>query len=147
MHEFPCKQHVDFKNARYGRKHINLLLLDNCDEYSKTYGEDGRPLEHATISALQKRAAKYKAVVNCEAAKMASADNSMLSKHVWQCAYAKGGQEAADCWKMVGNKRTPIGAFFGLANPSLPRAKEQNDKVPNMRPVSLTEVRARQHKT
>jgi hypothetical protein len=69
------------------------------------------------------------------------ADSSMRSKDVWQSAYAEGGQEASDCWKQVSNKRTPIGTFFGLGNPALPRKMEVQDKVPNMRPVSLTEVR------
>lgn len=145
LHEFPCKQHVEFKNARYSRKHINLLLLDNCEEYSKTYGVDGRPLEHATISALAaKRAAKYKATLVEQRSQKApvTVDTSFRSKDVWQCAYAEGGQEAADFCKMVNNKRTPIGTFFGLANASLPRAKEVINKVPNMRPISLAEVRA-----
>lgn len=141
LHEFPCKQHADFKNARYSRKHINLLLLDNCDEYLKTYGADGRPLEHATITAaLQSRAAKYEALKANASEQAVAVGASQRSKDLWQCSYAEGGQQAADSWKQVGSRRTPIGTFFGLGNPALPREKDIPNKVPNMRPKSLTEV-------
>jgi hypothetical protein len=122
---------------------VNLLLLDNCEEYGKTYGVDGRPLEHCTISAaVQRRAAKYKAAIEREPeqAMKKETNSSLASKDLWQCAYAEGGQGAADCWQKVGMKRTPIGTFFGLCNPALPRAKEIVGKVPNMRSISLTEV-------
>jgi hypothetical protein len=138
-HEFPCKQHSDFRSARQRRKHINILLLDNCEEYSRTYGADGRPQEHASISAAL---AKYK---NRKCNPLPSSQNAsnLLGKprDLWLCAYAEGGQEAADLCKMVNRKRTPIGTFFGLANPSLPRSGCAKDTVPNMRPLSLTEAR------
>lgn len=143
LHEFPCKQHADFKSASHRRQHINLLLLDNCEEYTKTYGADGRPLEHATISALQKRVAKCKVAVGHVSDQVVTGKSTrMPSKELWQSSYVEGGQAAADCWKQVGNKRTNIGTFFSLGNPALPRAKEVQDKVPNMRPMSLTQVRA-----
>eukprot|EP00892_Ulva_mutabilis_P005040 jgi/Ulvmu1/2908/UM147_0006.1 len=135
-HEFPCKQHPDYRAARYQRKHINLLLLDSCEEYSRTYGSDGRPQEHASVETALKRSAgrqlQSKAVVG-------TASLVKRTKDLWQSASVEGGQEAADLTKQVGSQRTPTGTFFGLANPGLARPSPSTDSVPNMRQDNITQ--------
>lgn len=40
---FPCKEHSDIKSADQRRRHVNLLMLDGCSEFERTYREDGWP--------------------------------------------------------------------------------------------------------
>lgn len=136
-HEFPCKQHSDYRSARYQRKHVNLLLLDSCEEYSRTYGHDGKPQEHATIETALKRTGGRQLQ-----SKVSTGTISVVkrTKDLWQSAAVEGGQEAADLAKQVGSKRTPAGTFFGLANPGLARPAPATDGVPNMRQQNLTQV-------
>lgn len=139
-HEFPCKQHVDFRAARYQRKHINLLLLDNCEEYARTYGPDKKPQAHASIETALKQAATSRHLQPKSSACTAALSLTKRTKNLWQSASAEGGQEPADLTKQVGNKRTPTGTFFGLANPGLARPPQATDCVPNMRRDNLTQV-------
>lgn len=137
-HQFPCKEHADFRAARYQRNHVNLLLLDSCEEYDRTYGPDGRPHEHASIATALKRASAARQLRSkCSTAAVSL---TKRTKNLWQSASVERGQEAADLTKQVGSKRTPTGTFFGLANPGLARPAPATDSVPNLRRENLTQV-------
>jgi hypothetical protein len=138
---FPCKEHSDFKAARQRRKHVNMLLLDGCDEYHRTYDTDGwprhplqLPLQPRTLTATKPAVAteplakaEPPAVNGCASGAGDSSaagpgassalERAGTSQRKWAAAYADGGQEAADLAKQVGNVRSPTGTFFALTKP------------------------------
>lgn len=88
MAKYPCKEYGDFKGAEDRRKHLNMLLLDGCIEYERTYGPNGKPWpkEVPTVSV---------------AASSLAAAPQLTSQIVFQSVYMEGGQEAADICKKV----------------------------------------------
>jgi hypothetical protein len=134
-HEFPCKQHSNFRSATQRRKHINLLLLDGCEDYSRTYGLDGLPREEASILWALSRPSQH-----ASGRQPGQVSTLTRAKQLWQSAYVEGGQEAADLAKQVAGKRSPCGACFGLANPGLTRAVPPVECVPNMKQPNMTQV-------
>ena len=136
--EFPCKQHSDFKSAAQRRKHVNLLLLDGCDEFERTYGPDGRPRQPLVLP-LQPRKTRGPAPTVPDSVKHTT--QACETARQWTTAYEEGGQEAADVAKQVGSSRTPIGTFFGLVNPGVARQDPTNGLMPNTHRELLCKVR------
>jgi hypothetical protein len=131
MPAFPCKQHSDFRGASQRRKHINMLLLDGCEEAIRirqpAHGSGGIERDPCSRDVLQRNLGA------------ANTGQSAQTK-TWCAAYKEGGQSAADLARQVGNKRTLAGQCFGLANPALPNRVQKAGCVPNMELASVTQV-------
>jgi hypothetical protein len=133
MPTFPCKQHSDFHAAAQRRKHLNMLLLDGCEEairIRKPAEAVPPPRNHGSPSVAQG----------------AGTEPQPCPRHaqIWTAAYKEGGRAAADLARQVGNKRTPAGQLFGLANPALPNRVHDAASLPNALRESVTKVRMMQ---
>jgi hypothetical protein len=139
MPSYPCKQHSDFKSAKHRQKHINLLLLDGSEEFHRTYGPDGKPLQPFVLPG--ERSGVQTPAQVAEHGQFRSG-HQLAPKRYWASAYVEGGQQASDLAKQVGSKRSPTGNFLGLVNPGVARTVATSGQLPNMRRDALSTVRA-----
>lgn len=114
MPNFAVKQHDDMCRSTYGRRHLNLLLEDQCKENQKIYGPTGKT---GRLQPPPEEPAKEEVT----ASPTVSFDESQtLPKTTYKPAYQELSKaRAKEVAMQVSSKRTPTGAFFSPVNPVL----------------------------